>query len=223
MDMASIKFFKLFWRQLSKVIYFSFVVFVLFFSACSKKSLDLPEVSSSTISGSIAGFSLSSSLATSSSMDRSIAQSGDVHAFACASAVASLYKLDDSGNKVEPALGTANVGSDGSYSFDARALGIKFRSSEPDQPLLVSISGCTSGVYMRPITGAKNQTVSMGSTAISYLLNTNNKDKITSALKSNNSAVGSLISSVESAASLNDAYSLLRLSMTQRRGSQTWT
>ncbi len=176
---------------------------------CDDKLLDLKEISSSTISGTIAGYSSSSSLSVPSAKSHSFNKSSDVSRFSCASPQASLYKLDDSGNREEPALASTQINSDGSYTFSVKSSSVKFRASKPDQALIVVVSGCTSGVYMRPITGPKNQTISMGSTAISYLLNTNNKDKITSVLKNDSDNLVSLISALESAASLDEAYDLL--------------
>jgi hypothetical protein len=199
---------------------FLVVVCILFFAlGCAKKDLDLPEVSSSTISGRLSGFSSNSSLGLADSANNSAQNSAQaaginlsqslVTAMSCSSATASLYKLDSSGSRVEPALATCALGSDGSYSFNSKSIGVSFSSSTPSETLIVSVSGCTSGVYSRPITGAKDQYVTMGSTVLSYLLNTDNKSKFYSALKSSPANFNSLISTLDSATTLADAYSLL--------------
>lgn len=165
--------------------------FVFFLMACSApKELELESGSSETITGKIAGFSSGSSLSLSASDDPT------VRAFSCSSPTASLYVLDADGNRTEPALGSTSISDDGSYTFDAKTLGVSLTGGTPSLPLIIAVSGCSSA-YFRPLTGAREQNISMGSTVLGYLLNTPNKSKLTLALKSNLSEVNDLINQLE--------------------------
>lgn len=171
------------------------LIYFFFLSGCVQNALDLPAVSSATISGKIVDFNSSNSMGVSS--------------MACNSPTAQLFKIDDNGNRVESALASSQVSSDGSYSFSTKTSGVSLKGQTPTDSLIVIINGCSSGVYFRPLTGAKDQNVTMGSTVLSYLLNTDNKSNLASALKNSPSQLNDLINSLQAAATLSAAYNIL--------------
>ncbi|MFM6929261.1 MAG: hypothetical protein ACKOX6_12415, partial [Bdellovibrio sp.] len=160
-----------------------------------------------SISGKIQGFSTSSHFL--SIAKKSKASANDLNALSCNSPTASLYKINSSGDRIEPALASTSVSDDGSYVFPAKSLGLSFDQERPKSALIVMVSGCSSGVYSRPITSSKNQDVSMGSTLIGNVLNIDKKDKIVNALLSDSVKVEELIKKLGSASSLDGAYAIL--------------
>jgi hypothetical protein len=108
-----------------------------------------------------------------------------------------------------PHLATQVLADDGSYRFYLSTLSTKFNGTTPSVPMVITITGCTTGVYSRPITAAELQDVSVGSTMLSLVLNTNSKDKMTLALKNSRTDVADLISTLSTASSLSAAYTLL--------------
>lgn len=166
--------------------------------------------SSSTNSGTISGKLSGYSATNSSSLSLSSISTTSVSSLSCSSPLALLYKLDSDGDRIEPALATSTVSKDGSYSFNIKNLGLNIESPKKQtDPLIVSISGCSEGVYLRPITGAKDQNVTMGTTVLSYVLNTSRKNKMITVLKQSNTDFSSLIQSLDKSKSMQDAYQLL--------------
>lgn len=169
-------------------------VFIL--TACSEKVLEF-ESNSAKITGSIEGFSSLASKASHS-----------LTAMSCTSPQVSLYKLDETGEKILPAAATQNLAADGAYTFNLRGTGITLANNAPVDPLIVVLENC-SEVLTRPITGTKDQNISQGSSLIGYLLNRPEKDRLSESLQTQKDRLVSLISVVESAGTLQLAYQAL--------------
>ena len=137
--------------------FFIWLLLPLILVGCSDSSLELNFGDSQTISGKLAGYG-SGTLSVSSA---------GISNLSCSAPQASIYKIASNGEREANALSTVALGSDGSYSFAIKSLGLKFKKSNPQDALVVMVSGCTSGVYARPITGAKDQDISVGSTLVS--------------------------------------------------------
>ncbi|MGE5084659.1 MAG: hypothetical protein ACM3MG_00045, partial [Bacillota bacterium] len=153
-----------------------------------------------TLSGKLADFSQISSL--------SLASHNDLSTMSCSSPKVSIYKIDATGERIEPALDSVSISADGSYSFELKKLGLS-ASAISSGALIVVASGCTSGVYSRPVTGANNQDITMGSTVVSYLAGTQYKDKLSAALLTKASQVDALLKSISTAQSFSTAYDTL--------------
>lgn len=167
-------------------------------SSCTADSLSWVAAENTVVSGRLQNYSSFS------------AQSQKVSILSCAAPQVHLYKVDGYGNKVEPAVDSVDVGADGSFSVSMKSLGgsLITRGVLSDS-FLLQVSGCASGSYLRPVTGSKEQDISLGSSLISYILNTNQKEKLVEALKSSPEDVNQLIALVSSAASLDGAYERL--------------
>ena len=173
----------------------------LLLSACSMEAAIYTIFSQdTTISGKLAGFSQISSL--------SVASNNSLSTMSCSSPKVSIYKIDPNGARVEPALDSVSISVDGSYSFVLKKLGLSASAISSDA-LIVVASGCTSGVYSRPVTGANNQDITMGSTVVSYLAGTQFKDKLSAALLTKVSQVDALLKSIASEQSFASAYDVL--------------
>ncbi|MBO9666462.1 MAG: hypothetical protein J7501_06570 [Bdellovibrio sp.] len=110
---------------------------------------------------------------------------------------------------MEPALATSSISADGSYYFMVKSIGVNVKDEVPQNALMVVVSGCSSGVYLRPITSTQNQDITSGSSLIGYAINTVQKNKMTEVLESSPGQVSSLMAILSSASSFADAYNLL--------------
>ncbi|ASD63287.1 hypothetical protein [Bdellovibrio bacteriovorus] len=171
---------------------------VTLLASCTADSLNWVPAENSIISGKIHNYSADSAL------------SQKVSALSCAAPQVHLYKVDGAGNRMEPAVDSGAVAADGSFSVSMKSLGgsLLTRGVLSDS-FLLQVTGCSSGLYLRPVTGSKEQDISMGSSLISYLMNTNQKDKMVEALKASPENVNHLITLLSTSSSLEEAYSRL--------------
>lgn len=124
----------------------------LVLASCSESELAMT-TSGSSVYGSIAGFS---------SLSNKISHS--VSAFSCTAPQAEIYTLDADGVKSATALATTAVASDGTFVFrGVTGLATDIQSSKVK--FIISVSGCTD-TLSRPLTGKKNQEISLGSTLV---------------------------------------------------------
>lgn len=179
--------------------YFLLCAFLLV--SCSEQKLKFSFGNAQTISGKLAGFSQVTGSNSASSVGMS--------SLDCSSPTASIYKLNSNGERVEPSLGSVSISIDGSYSFNIKSLGLSFDKSSPKDALIVMVSGCASGIYSRPITGSKEQNITMGSTLVSYVLGTNKKSQLSSALLNNVDDVDTLLNGLNLSQSFTTAYDSL--------------
>lgn len=166
-------------------------------AACSEQDLAL-STSSQTISGKIEGFA--------SLSQNKLAQS--ISAQSCTSPHVSLYKLDENGDRISPAIGTVDLTNDGSYLFNLNGTSVSFANQAPVDPLVVILENCSEAL-IRPVTGKKNQDITQGTTLIAYLLNRPEKERLSENLQTKKDRMVSLISAVEYAGSLQLAYQAL--------------
>ena len=124
--------------------------------------------------------------------------------------MAKLIRLGSSGEKLAPTLASTELKGDGSYTFYPKSLGIPLVEQRPAWPLLVEIEGCAGGTYSRPITAVKNQDVSVGSTLITYMLNSDLRENLTKALETSSSALNTLLVNLAPSLSYQDAYDRLQ-------------
>ncbi|MFM6929191.1 MAG: beta strand repeat-containing protein [Bdellovibrio sp.] len=170
----------------------------LLLSACSAEKLQFSFGDAKTLSGKFVGFSQSSSLSSSG-----------MSSLACSAAEVSVYRVNTNGERSETPLGTTSLAADGSYSFSLRSLGLTFEGSSSQDPVVVVAKGCSSGVYSRPITGSKNQDITMGSTLVGYLVGTQYKDQLSTALLGNATKVEALLKSLSGEQTFQAAYDAL--------------
>lgn len=178
---------------MNKVMYV--LVLGVFLISCSEQKFKFTFGDAQTITGKLAGFGQSSSLATAG--------------VTCNSPIVELYKLNSNGEKIQPALGTSSISADGQYSFGVRSLGLNFKKSLPAEALMVVVSGCESGVYSRPITSAKDQNITTGSSLVTYILGTAKKNTLSAVLVNQPAKVEALLKSLENTQSFSNAYNAL--------------
>lgn len=172
--------------------------FFLFSLGCMQNSLNIPQVGSSAIQGTI------SFLAGNSSDQK-------IQTISCSDPKVYLYKIDEEGNRVEPELDSVSLGTNYDYSFNLKSKNIQFLGKTPKVPLVVQLRGCNSEVYSRPVTSVNEQNISLGSTVVGYLMNTSLKVKFASVLQSNPTQIETLLNSLKDANSLQNAYEALSL------------
>ncbi|MCK6596757.1 MAG: hypothetical protein L6Q37_00210, partial [Bdellovibrionaceae bacterium] len=172
----------------------------LFVSGCIQNSLNIPQVSSGTIQGTVSFFTTGYS---SSSEKNKI--------LSCSEPKVYLYKLDEDGNRIEPELDVVSLGMDYTYSFNLKNKNIQFIGKISKDPLVIQLKGCNSEVYSRPVTSAKEQNISPGSTIVGYLMNTSLRVKFASVLQSNPNQIDVLLTSLKDAKTLEGAYEALSL------------
>nr|BFD63060.1 hypothetical protein BdHM001_17410 [Bdellovibrio sp. HM001] len=126
----------------------------------------------------------------------------------CSGATAKIYKLDSNGEVIKPSLGEKTLSAEGTYSFNADEIGVKISQGRPEFPLVVNIEAC-GDVLSRPVTGIKDQDVSQGSTLLGYILNTGEKKKLVESLLTNKEKIESMISSLQNAGTVEEAYNNL--------------
>nr|BFD62796.1 hypothetical protein BdHM001_14770 [Bdellovibrio sp. HM001] len=127
----------------------------------------------------------------------------------CAGANAKLYKIDSSGEVIQPELASSALSESAGYSFKIQgASGLEFKNGKFSTPLVVRIEGCGE-ILSRPVTGVQGQDVSQGSTLLGYLLDTDEKQKLASALVLHQDRMESVIKSVQGALTFDEAYQML--------------
>jgi hypothetical protein len=141
---------------------------VLLLTACS----DSPYAWTGTqnaISGMIVPFNPVASLTGSAVRRRSSASVAAV----CPAAIASLYSLSASGERVQPPVQSVPVNADGSYSFaNIRKNGIVVRKvNQLSDAYLVEVTGCNAA-YARLLTGTSKQDIDWGTTLVTYITGT---------------------------------------------------
>ncbi len=174
-------------------------VFVL--SGCSFDAVisSLTDLNSISISGKIANYSNNSSQASVQAVSPLI----------CSSPIVSVYKLDANGNRILPAIASTQVNADGSYLFSAEALGHYSETNEfISAAMIVEVLGCSS-TYFRPVTGVSEQNITMASSLFGYLLNTDQKMKLATALQGDGKQLSSLMALLGTPNSIDDAYNIL--------------
>lgn len=181
--------------------------------ACNPKkvvTINDTEESTDYLSGTLEGYSASSfSLGS-----QSVQSTSTVYAFVCSSPQVSLYKVDSSGDRIEPALATTDLASNGTYKFNLKSLKEYFEGTKPKVAMVTKVTGCSSGIYMRPITSTQNQTITMGSSLLGYMLSSSAKQQVATAIKNSPGDIENLLSKISSATSVADAYSKLTASAT---------
>lgn len=173
------------------------LIITLSFVGCTPEALQFDLGNGNKLSGKLIGYNTG----LSAEPEQSI--------LSCASSVVSVYKLNTNGDRIEPELGSTNLSSDGSYSFLLKDLGLTAKNSRLTEPVVVVVNSCTSGVYLRPVTGTKNQDISAGASLISFVLNTTNKAALTQALLSEPAQVEALIVALAQTSTLSEAYTEL--------------
>lgn len=186
------------WNYKSNVEKTIFLYICLFSLGCMQNSLNIPQVGSGAIQGTI------SFLAESSSDQK-------MQASSCSDPKVYLYKIDEEGNRVEPELDSVSLGANYDYSFNLKSKNINFSGKTPKTPLVVQLRGCNSQVYSRPVTSLSEQNISLGSTVVTYAMNSSLKSKFVSVLQSNPTQIESLLSSLKDANSFQNAYEALSL------------
>lgn len=134
----------------------------------------------------------------------------------CETPQASLYRLDHLGNRVHPALAQTSISANGKYSFATDNINLVTDGTGANlrDSLVVVVEGCSSGVYMRPVTGTSNQDISAGSSLLGYLMNTDEKAKFATALKNSSQNLDSIIGALSSAGTFAQAYTNLNSNAT---------
>lgn len=170
-------------------------------SGCQLTARLFTNDSVASISGKLNGYGTISSL--------SVAASPTVHALACTAPTASLYEYTANGERREPALSTQNLAADGSYSFNTKALDINLSALAGTKSYVVVVKGCAGGIYMRPITGKRNQDVSAGSSLVAYVLDTAYKTAFAQRLQTSGTTIETLINQLSGATNFSEAYQTL--------------
>ncbi|MCB0377835.1 MAG: hypothetical protein KDD33_05020 [Bdellovibrionales bacterium] len=134
------------------------ILFIL--AACSNQGLDIKSNGGFSISGKVELSSLSLASA---------------HSLSCSSPTASLYSLDSAGNASEKLI-SSEVLDDGSYEINTKSLGIHLNSAQSTQYSVV-IDGCSESLS-RPVTGYKDQNVSIASSLIEKIGQIEYPDKV---------------------------------------------
>ena len=186
--------------MVSKILHTLLLSSTLLLTSCAKY-LEWSGLETGGISGRLLSQFSISSLETSTS------------AVSCASPTATLYKLDEDGERVSPDIDTTTLKADGTYTFNAKRNGVLFQNGAPVDALMVEVKGCDTGSFSRPVTSMKNQDISPGSTLVGYLLNTSDKDKVVEALNDSKPRIEALIQNLSSATDLQSAYDLLATNM----------
>lgn len=150
-----------------------------------------------------------SSSLSSLNLGKAFSQKGTSTGQNCSSPQAHLYKIDENGNRIEPALSTVSLNTSGAYRFSLKDLGLKFKENKPESPLLVVVSGCSTTHYSRPVTSSSEQNISIGSTLLSYVINTPEKNRFSDAFLKNTNKAEYIIQKLEAASSLNNAFLVL--------------
>ncbi len=153
-----------------------YLVLLVFALGCQDSQLSWKSGGQTTLGGKLFSSSSSSSLIAALGTD------------SCTDPEAVLYKLTDEGDKLRPAISRVPLASDGSYIFQLRGTGVTFKQEVPSVPLIVVIEGC-SKQYSRPVTGNRDQHMSVATTVFSYGLNTASKERLSLALRNNLKAV----------------------------------
>ena len=164
-------------------------------SGCNR-ALDWAGGTSSTISGNVIPFG-------------GLASQGNLapRALTCQSASARLFSLSTAGEKNANPLQSVAVSADGSYTFSGiRSLGITVRQkTQIEGSYFVEVSGCNTS-FGRILTSTNGQDITVGTTLVSYLLNTQEASKVTNA---NATKLENLYSSLSTFSNFADAYSAL--------------
>lgn len=142
--------------------------FLLLLTACSDSPYSWTGTQNS-ISGMIVPLNPVASLTGSSVRRRSSASVAAV----CPAAKASLYSLNSSGERVQPAVQSVPVNADGSYSFaNIRKDGIVVRKvNQLTDAYMVEVTGCNAA-YARLLTGTSKQDIDWGTTLVTYITGT---------------------------------------------------
>lgn len=127
---------------------------------------------------------------------------------ACTTPEAVLYKLTPQGDRVLPPLKKVAISANGNYSFAVKELGLKFERGVATDPLVVMVEGCSEALS-RPVTSNRNQDITKGSTLLTYVLNTANKEKMANILKASPKELESLTGLIANMNNVQDAYDYL--------------
>ncbi|MBO9666032.1 MAG: Ig-like domain repeat protein, partial [Bdellovibrio sp.] len=170
--------------------------FAVAISACSMeaKLFEGASLGISSISGKLVGYSSASSF--------SIQSSGTD----CTAPTARLYKMTVAGELAQPALETSVVDNEGTFKFSSQASGLVDYSGTT---LVVEVRGCDSSIYYRPVTGGANQDVTMASSLLGFILNTNQKNALFKAMNTNPQSLAALMTVLSSATDMQKAYDIL--------------
>lgn len=133
---------------------------------------------------------------------------------ACMPSHALLFQLDTSGDRKEPALTQIPLDAEGKYSFNAKQLGIELQSQgsskHPVLPHILVATDCSVNVYLRPLTGNKNQDITWGSTVVSYARNTEKKVRFAEILKESPKELEALFNAIPLTNSYSEAFAALQ-------------
>jgi hypothetical protein len=173
-------------------------VFALVNISCSMDAMigEIITVNTSNLSGRIANYTANSN------------QASAQDATSCITPVVNLYKLDSSGQRVTPAAASVGVDDVGAYSIDLHNAGFEAEALKAT-PMLIEVKGCSAGVFFRPVTGYAEQNVTMSSSLLGYIINTNFKSKLAMALQDNGAEVDNLMMILGSPDSMEKAYNVL--------------
>ncbi|WP_413575461.1 Ig-like domain repeat protein [Bdellovibrio sp. HCB290] len=176
------------------------VISVLFLLGCTMEASIFSKnlLNVSNISGKLVGYS-------------NVSQSAQVSisSSSCEAPVARLYRLNSDGTMMEPAIDSTNVDEQGVFHFNSQNGGL---SSFSEMALVTEVRDCDSKVYFRPITGFANQDVTMASSLLGFVLNTEKKEALRLALQMEPQKVSSLMELLGAANSMQQAYDILNSS-----------
>ncbi|UYL09303.1 Ig-like domain-containing protein [Bdellovibrio sp. SKB1291214] len=174
------------------------VAFALGNVSCSMDATiaDILTVNTGSLSGRIANYATNSN------------QASAQDAMACVTPVVNLYKLDSSGQRISPPAASVGADDTGAYSIDLKNAGFETEALKAS-PMLIEVKGCAAGVYFRPVTGYAEQNVTMSSSLLGYIVNTDFKDKLSMALQDNGAEVDNLMLILGSPDSMEKAYNVL--------------
>ncbi len=156
--------------------------------------VEMPELKGlSSVTGKLVGYTATSGFSSQSSSD------------SCTSPRAYLYKMSSQGELQTPALDSTLIDTSGKYSFTSQAIG----KSDYNGTLVVEVRDCSSLVYYRPVTGSADQDVSMASSLLGFVLYTDQKSSLYSALNKDPKSLNFLMAMLGSASSAQKAYEIL--------------
>ena len=183
--------------QLSRSL-LTIVAFALVNVSCSMDAMisEIVTVNTNNLTGRIANYAANSN------------QASAQDATSCITPIVNLYRLDSSGQRINPAAASVGVDDVGAYTIDLKNAGFGTEALKAS-PMLIEVKGCSAGVFFRPVTGYSEQNVTMASSLLGYIVNTNFKEKLSMALQDNGAEVDNLMLILGSPDSMEKAYNVL--------------
>jgi hypothetical protein len=113
--------------------------------------------------------------------------------------------MNYSGELQKPALDSTQLDVNGTYSFLSQAIG----QLDYSGTLVVEVRDCSSFVYYRPVTGSANQDVTMASSLLGFVIYTDQKNSLYTAMNTDPKNLSLLIAMLSGASSAQQAYDIL--------------